>query len=79
MRQSVSEMYFARISFMPLATSLAGAPLIMSRSATTRIGAHIGVDFFCPLSIAEQMFAVKPSEEASVGIATKGMPSLYAG
>ena len=39
----------------------------------------MGVDFFWPLMIAEQMLAVKPSDDASVGIATKGMPSLYAG
>ena len=72
-------MYFDRMSLMPLATRRAGAPFMMSRSATTSTGAHIGVDFFCPLIIAEQMFAVKPSDEARVGIATKGMPSLYAG
>ena len=61
---------------MPLAIRRLGAPLMMPRSATTSTGAHMGVDFFWPLMMAEQMLAVKPSEEASVGTATKGMPSL---
>ena len=77
--QSNTEMYLDRMSFMPLETRRMGAPFMMSRSVTTREGAHMGVDFFWPLMIAEQMLAVKPSDDASVGIATKGMPSLYAG
>ena len=38
----------------------------------------MGMDFFCPSMMIEQMSAVKPSEETIVGIATKGMPSFQA-
>ena len=35
----------------------------------------MGMDFFWPSMTMEQMFAVKPSELARVGTATKGIPS----
>ena len=55
-----------------------GAPETMSISQITASAACMGMDFFWPSMMMEQISAVKPSEETIVGTATKGMPSLYA-
>ena len=67
-------MYLARMSEMPLTVSHRGAPDTTFRSQTTSAAACMGMDFFCPSMMIEQMLAVKPSELASVGTATNGMP-----
>ena len=47
---------------------------MMLRSARTSAGADMGMERLCPSMTTEQMLAVKPSELARVGMATKGMP-----
>ena len=62
------------MSEIPLTVSHRGAPETTFRSQTTSAAACMGMDFFCPSMMIEQMLAVKPSELASVGTATNGMP-----
>ena len=72
-------MCFERMSATPETARNMGAPEMMLRSATTRAGADMGMERLKPSMTTEQILAVKPSEEARVGMATKGLPSLKAG
>ena len=67
-------MCFERMSATPLTVRNMGAPAMMLRSARTSAGADMGMERLCPSMTTEQMLAVKPSELARVGMATKGMP-----
>ena len=76
--QSAMETYLAMMSCTPAIVRKRGAPETMPMSQMTASAACIGIDFFWPSMMIEQMSAVKPSEETIVGIATKGMPSFQA-
>ena len=76
--QSAMDTYFAMMSCTPAMVRNIGAPETMSMSQMTASAACMGMDFFWPSMMMEQMSAVKPSEETMVGIATKGMPSFHA-
>ena len=76
--QSAMEMTLAMMSWTPAMVRNMGAPATTSMSQTTASAACMGIDFFWPSMMMEQMSAVKPSDETIVGMATKGMPSFQA-